>query len=96
MAVHLIRTLTDADASATITQIDGIGAYDRIKRACMLGALARTPTAHKLLPFVLLAYGRQSRYLWRDDQGNCHEVVQREVGEQRDALMPALFFVRHG
>jgi len=90
-AVHLIRTLTDADPLATITQIDGIGAYDHIKRSCMLGALARTPTAHRLLPFVMLAYGRQSRYLWRDNEGNCHEVVQGEGGEQGDALMPALF-----
>ena len=90
-AVHLIRTLTDADPLTTITQIDGIGAYDHIKRARMLGALARTPTAHRLLPFVLLAYGQQSRYLWSDSEGNPHEIVQGEGGEQGDALMPALF-----
>ena len=57
----------------------------------MLRALARTPTAHRLLPFVMLAYGQQSRYLWRDDEGTCHEVLQGEGGEQGDALMPALF-----
>jgi len=90
-AVHLIRTLTDFNPQATITQIDGIGAYDHIKRASMLRALVRTPTAHSILPFVMLAYGRQSCYLWRDDAGNTHEILQGEGGEQGDALMPALF-----
>ena len=60
----------------TVTQIDGVGAYDHVKRACMLRALAQTPTAHKLLPFVMLSYGRQSHYLWHDDEGGVHDVVQ--------------------
>ena len=68
-AVHMIRALTDAHPSATVTQIDGVGAYDHIKRASMLSALARTPTAHALIPFVMLSYGHQSHYLWQDDQG---------------------------
>ena len=90
-AVHLMRALTDADQELTITQIDGIGAYDHIRRASMLRGLADTPTAHKLLPFVMLAYGRQSTYLWTDDAGRTHQVLQGEGGEQGDALMPALF-----
>ena len=49
-AVHMLRAVTEADPNATITQIDGVGAYDHIKRSCMLGALARTPSAHALLP----------------------------------------------
>ena len=56
-----------------------------------LCALAGAPNAHKLLPFVLLSYGQQSRYLWTDDNGVCHEVLQGEGGEQGDALAPALF-----
>ena len=90
-AVHMLRALTDADPTATITQVDGVGAYDHIKRSCMLGALARTPTAHKLLPYVLMAYGQTSYYMWRDDDGRCHVIPQGEGGEQGDALMPALF-----
>ena len=86
-----IRDRVDADPHATVTQIDGIGAYDHIRRSSMLGALARTPSAHKLLPFVLLSYGAQSRYLWTDEAGQVHEVLQGEGGEQGDALMPALF-----
>ena len=86
--MHMLRTITAADPTATITQIDGVGAYDHIKRSCMLGALARTPTAHALF---LMSYGRQSRYLWYDDQNACHEILQGEGGEQGDALMPALF-----
>ena len=90
-AVHMLRTITEADPTATITQIDGVGAYDHIRRACMLRGLARTPTAHALLPYVLMSYGRQSCYLWHNDAHECHAILQGEGGEQGDALMPALF-----
>ena len=53
----------------------------------MLRELRNCPTAHRLLPFVMLAYGRQSTYLWRDENGVVHEIVQGEGGEQDDALM---------
>ena len=76
------RTITDADPTVIITQIDGRGAYDHIKRAAISGALARTPSAHRLLPFVRLSYGQRSRYLWRDDVGRLDEIVQGEGGEQ--------------
>ena len=35
-AVHLVRTKTDADPTLTLTQIDGVGAFDHIHRATML------------------------------------------------------------
>ena len=38
-----------------------------------------------------MAYGSQSRYLWTDDRGIVHVIMQGEGGEQGDALMPALF-----
>ena len=41
-AVHALRLITDSDPTATITQIDGVGAYDHIRRAAMLGALRET------------------------------------------------------
>ena len=90
-AVHLLRTMSDIDPAATITQIDGIGAFDNIRRSAMLDALSRLPTGHSLLPYVLMSYGQQSVYLWEDNEGRQHEIVQGEGGEQRDALMPALF-----
>ena len=32
-----------------------------------------------------------STFLWRDDAGVVHRIVQAEGGEQGDPLMPALF-----
>ena len=90
-AVHMLRSITDLDPQATITQIDGIGAFDHIRRASMLNAVRNLPTGHRLLPYLLLAYGRQSVYLWKDQAGSVHKVRQGEGGEQGDALMPALF-----
>ena len=75
----------------TVTQIDGIGAFDHIKRSSMIRGLINTPTAHQMLPYVMLAYGRQSIYWWRDDNNVLHEIAQGEGGEQGDVLMPMLF-----
>ena len=36
-------------------------------------------------------YGTPSRYLWEDDAGTTHTIVQGEGGEQGDAMMPLLF-----
>ena len=33
------------------------------------------------LPFVLQFYGNPSSYLWDDDQGETHEIMQGEGGE---------------
>ena len=89
--VHMLQAITSRDATKTITQIDGVGAFDHARRATMLQALAQTPTAHSLLPFVLMTYGKQSKYLWRDDSGQTFDIVQGEGIEQGDALSPALF-----
>ena len=87
---HLLRACTDADPRATVTATDGIGAYDHIRRAGMLRKLRQTKAA-QVLPFVRLFYGRQSTYLWTDAEGNAHDVLQGEGGEQGDPLMPALY-----
>jgi hypothetical protein len=87
---HLLRACTDADPRATVIAIDGIGAYDHIRREEMLRKLRSTKAA-PVLPFVRLFYGRQSTYLWVDDEGRTHEVLQGEGGEQGDPLMPALY-----
>ena len=57
----------------------------------MLRSLLNTPSAHQMIPFVMLAYGQESCYLWRDSAGNTHEVRQGEGGEQGDPLMPMLY-----
>ena len=68
-AVHLLRTLTSADPDATVTQIDGIGAFDHARRAKMLGAVRQLPTAHRILPYLKLSYGEETTFLWADDSG---------------------------
>ena len=43
------------------------------------------------VPFVSMFYGTASTYLWEDDEGTTHKIVQGEGGEQGDAMMPLLF-----
>ena len=47
-AVHLLRTMSDIDPAATITQIDGIEAFDNIRRSIMLDAMSDLPTRQPL------------------------------------------------
>ena len=42
-------------------------------------------------PFVLQFYGQPSSYIWEDEMGEVHDIVQGEGGKQGDPLMPALF-----
>ena len=86
-AVHLLQRTLEQNHQRCLTQVDGVSAYDHINRANMLRELRNCPTAHPLLPFVMLAYGRQSTYRWTDENGVVHEIVQGEGGEQDDALM---------
>ena len=86
---HALQFLTERDPSATITSIDGISAFDTISRTAMMSGLAEVDPS--VLPFVRLFYGSKSRYLWEDNEGNCHTIAQAEGGEQGDPLMPLLF-----
>ena len=93
----MLQALTEADPNATALSIDGISAYDLISRRAMLEALRRVPRGDQVLPFVRLFYDRQSTYLWEDDAGTVHHIVQGEGGEQGDPLMPLLFALgQHG
>ena len=87
---HAVRFLTDSDPKLTVLGIDGIGAYDNVLRASMLGKLLETDAA-PILPFVLMSYGQPSEYRWVDRNGESRSVRQAEGGEQGDPLMPALF-----
>ena len=75
-----VRAAMELDARTTVLSIDGVGAYDHISRACMLGGLKRTPGLTGLLPFVAQFYAEPS----------VHGIHQGEGGEQGDPLMPAL------
>ena len=86
-----LRTATDKDPNAVILSLDGIGAYDHIRRRAMLGKLYDTPELQTLLPFMRQFYGEPSEYLWTDDGGTTHHIPQGEGGEQGDPLMPALY-----
>ena len=96
-AAHLLRAATDGDARATVVSIDGIGAFDHIRRANIIGKLQSLPSASALVPFVMLSYGQPSTYLWADSSGVVHDIRQGEGGEQGDPLMPALYaLAQHG
>ena len=71
--------------------VDGIGAYDSISRNSMFEGLYRMVDGDQMIPFVRLFYGSPSVYLWEDDMGDTHEIMQSEGGEQGDPLMPLLF-----
>ena len=62
--VLLIRALTDLDPDLVVVSLDGIWAYDHIKRSEMLKKLRRLPNANAALPFVKLFYGSPSEYTW--------------------------------
>ena len=40
---HFLRAVTDTNTQAPILSVDGIGAYDHVLRATLLGRLARMP-----------------------------------------------------
>ena len=86
-----LRLITDLDANRVIVSLDGIGAYDHVRRASFLDKLMQTPELEQLVPFVRMFYDRQSSFYWTDDEGRVHTIQQGEGGEQGDPLMPALF-----
>ena len=87
----LLRGITDNDPEAVVISLDGIGAFDHLRRAAILQKLLDTPALHGLIPFVRQFYGSTSVSLWTDANGTTHDIVQGEGGEQGDPLMPALF-----
>ena len=57
----------------------------------MLEGLQTVEGGDTALPFVRQFYGSASSYLWEDQEGTVHTILQAEGGEQGDPLMPALF-----
>ena len=78
---RVVRSMMELDPTKTLVSIDGIGAFDHIKRKSMLEALHNNGDLAPFLPFVRMFFGKDSTYVWYDDEG----VVSRET------LMPALY-----
>eukprot|EP00969_Alexandrium_andersonii_P281368 12439150-Alexandrium_andersonii.AAC.1 len=57
---RVARALTELDSTATVVSIDGVGAFDHMRRSSMLGALRDSPDLRGLLPFARQFHGRQS------------------------------------
>ena len=57
----------------------------------MLTGLRSVPGGDSALPFDVQFYGNPSSYLWEDDLGDIHEILQGEGGEQGDLMMPMLY-----
>ena len=64
------RAATELDTRTTVLSIDGVGAYDHISRACMLGGPKRTPGLTGLLPCVAQFYAEPSTYVFYDAEGS--------------------------
>ena len=71
---HALQALTESNPQCTIMTVDGIGAFDQISRASMLGALRDVEGGSQALPFVRLFCGQPSRYFWEDSVGVVHHV----------------------
>ena len=88
---HILQTLVESDADATIVSIDGIGAFDLVSRNAMLRGLKEMDTGDRVLPFVRRFYGQLSLHIWEDQVGDVQDIHQGEGGDQGDPLMPLLF-----
>ena len=75
---HALQMLTESNPNSTITSVDGISAYDTMSRGAMLSGFAEVDPS--VLPFVRQFYGSCSRYVWEDDSGVTHTIIQGEGG----------------
>lgn len=82
--------MLDEDDSRVLRSVDGVGAFDSVRKTRFFKQLVANPQLTDMLPFVMQWYAGQSRFLRHDDHGTLHEVLQGDGGEQCDALMPAL------
>ena len=87
---HVLRFATDTDEEAVVVSLDGVSAFDHVKREAFFVKLLECEELRLLLPVVSALYGCKSRFVWRDDDSNKHVIEQTEGGEQGCPLMPAL------
>ena len=73
---HALQASTALEEDTTILSIDDISAFDSISRSAMLEGLNSLPEARASLKYVRFFYGRESEYLWNDDDGTDHFIHQ--------------------
>ena len=78
---HTLQGLTEIDQEATITSIDGVGAFDLISRRAMLECLREESS--EAVPFARMFYGQTSEFFWVSDSGEIHSIP-KEKAESRD------------
>ena len=88
---HTLRLVTDSDPDTVVVSLDGVGAFDHVRRAAFFEKLMSCEELRELLPLVRALYGSLSRFVWTDDKGEQHVIEQAEGGEQGCPLMPALY-----
>ena len=88
---HTLRLFTELDEQLVVVSLDGIGAFDHVKRAAFMRKLHSRSELHEIIPLVSMLYGSVSRFVWYDDDGLEHIIEQGEGGEQGCPLMPALY-----
>ena len=79
---HVVRALTDKNPMVTVLSIDGVGAYDHVYRSAMMKKLYSVPSLRGLLPFVRATNADPTQYVWEDEAGVQHRILQAEGGEQ--------------
>ena len=73
--------ITEMRATATITSVDGISAFDVISHRAMLEGLRGVDES--VVPSVSLFYSSPSGYFWEDAEGTTHTIVQGREGGTR-------------
>ena len=87
---HILQTLVESDANATIVSIDGIGAFDLVSRNAMLRGLKDMDTGDRVLP-ACDGSALPSLHIWEHEVGEVQDIPQGEGGDQGDPFMPLLF-----
>ena len=82
---HVIRALTDANLSLTVTSIDGVGANDHVNRSATLSKLLEVLKLRGLLPFARFACAEPTSCVWEDEGGVRHHIRQGK-GRSRATL----------
>ena len=90
---HVLQCVTDRDPETVVVSLDGIGAFDHVKRAAFLRKLRNTPSLQHLVPFARMLCSTESRFFWADSESRTHAIRQGEGGEQSDPLTPAFYAV---
>ena len=56
--------------------------FDLVSRNAMLQGLMGMDGGDRILPFVRMFYGEPSTFLWEDDLGGVHHILQGEGGNK--------------